>query len=117
MATVRVQAQQHGLFGISHKPFQGYRSLQGLFLTRLYRLEVIRREMTNGVWEPDQDIDLERVIKYATYATWRDCLHHGVEQEAREILKLAPSEVPKSLPVEAKAKAPKRSKKRQASRT
>ena len=117
MATVRVQTLSDGLFGISHRPFQAYSSLQGHFLTRLYRLEVIRKELAKSEQEPDQDIDLERVVKYATYATWRDCLQHGVEQEAREILKLAPFEVPQSHPVEAQAVAPKRSRKRQTSRT
>ena len=84
------------LMGIPiHRPFQVYSDVQCHFLSRLYRLETIRKDLTAG---SEGDPQTLRLISYAMYSTFRDCSEHGVSAEAREILNLGLSEEPVEAP-------------------
>lgn len=80
---------QHELAGAEPLPFPAHAAsrarLGKLFLSRLRRLLVIRREQSGrlnggGI----------RLLDRTIYSTYCDCLESGVEEEARELLQTRP---------------------------
>ena len=71
------------LIGFTHTAFQTYTQLQRHFLTRLFRLEAMRKDLEQ--WAP-ADSESMKVLNYGTYAAWLDCVDQDVEREASEIV-------------------------------